>query len=214
MKTRALIVVVLAVLAAGCVTARDRVAIVRGMLFAQQEGGELGQAVADELAQVAVDVGALDVDPATGAIVPKDVDPKTVEVSAPAARENAAGIAAERKTRRAVLTFLGEFGKELLSRAPWGSAAITLLLAGWALIRKRAVQGALNGMVNAGMDLRDKAKAGEPLGEAAIKAVFAFWSQASGAKADVESTLDAAKKSWTAQAKTAEGQPEDPAAKV
>lgn len=214
MKARWLVLVVGVLALTGCVTPRDRVAIVRGMLFAQQEGGEVGEAVAAELAEVAVDVGALDVDPATGAIVAKDVDPKTVEVSAPAARENAAGIAAERKTRRAALTFLQEFGKELLSRAPWGTAAVTLLAAGWALLRKRAVQSALTGVVNAGMELRDKAKAGEPLGEAAIKAVFAFWSQASGAKGDVESTLDAAKKSWAAQAKTAEGQPDDPAAKV
>lgn len=90
---------VVVLLAAGCVTYRDQVGVVRGMKFAAQVGGELGGAIAGELAQVGVDIGAIKVGP-NGAILPAAVDPAAVVVSAPAANENAKGIADDRATRQ------------------------------------------------------------------------------------------------------------------
>jgi len=178
---------------AGCMTPRDQVGVVRAM----KNYSATGQPErAQEMAQVAIDCGALDADPVTGAVIPGDVDPATVEDTLEAAAANAAVIAAERKTRRAALTFAQEFGKGLLSQTPWGSAAIGLLGAGWALLRLRKARGAVVGLVNAGMELREKAKAGEPLGEAVVKSVLGFWSDASGAKAEVESALAKIKPVW------------------
>ena len=81
-------VLFLVVFSAGCVTQRDKVAVVRGVKFAAAEGSALGLAVSAELGQVAADIGADAIDPATV--------PLTVEAS----RENAGGIAAERETRQ------------------------------------------------------------------------------------------------------------------
>lgn len=188
-------------MASGCVTHRDKVAVVRAVNHLGSSGNATDQAIAGELTQVAVDIGALDQD-ASGAVTPGDVDPAAPECAPTAelASRNAAGIAAERKTRRAAVTFLGELGKGVLERLPWGTSALALLGAGWALVRKRAVQSALTGVVQAGMEIREKAKAGEPLGEAAVKGILSFWSSASGAKAEVEAAVEKVKPLWQPKA--------------
>lgn len=200
MRISVLLAVLGLLLLSGCVTQRDKEAVVRGAKFAAQTGGDLGQAVSEELGQVALDIGAVKVDD-KGQIIPGDVDPTAVEVTVEAASSNAKGIASDRQSREKVTGFLGNFGRELLNRLPWGSTAVAAMGAAWALLRKRTIQAALTGMVQAGMEIREKAAAGVPLGEAAVKGVLSFWSSASGAKKDVEAALDRIKPMWQEPAK-------------
>lgn len=134
--------VLLACLLGGCVTPRDQTAIVRDVKH-HQAAGEVERA--QEMAEVALDVGALAQD-AQGNLIPGDVDPATVEDTPEAAAENAKGIAADRKTRQAVVVLFRSFGQafvdELAKRAPGGAAALSALGALWALWRKRSVQQA------------------------------------------------------------------------
>jgi hypothetical protein len=132
-------------------TQRDKVAVVRAMKDYESSGQTER---AREMAEVAVDSGALDVDPATGAVVPAAVDPASVENTPAAAVANAEGIAAERRTRRAVADFAGTFFQEVLKRTPWGSAGLAVCGAAWALWRKRAVQQAATAAVGAINDFK------------------------------------------------------------
>lgn len=128
---RLAIIAVLVCACAGCVTYRDKVGIVRGSKFAEQEGSPTGQAVGRELRQVGLDVGAYE-----------DVDPATVVVSAEAADENAAGIEAERNARQAIWAKLKAGVQWVADATGWGWLAGALGAAGTALtwLKKRKAQ--------------------------------------------------------------------------
>jgi len=126
---RSLIAVcVLAVLCSGCVTYRDKVAVVRARKHAAETGTAIGEAVSAELGEVAVDIGADKIDPATV--------PVTVEASV----ENAEGIRAERASRSAIGMFLRKGGEWLADKIPWAGPAIGLALAGVEWLRRRKAQ--------------------------------------------------------------------------
>lgn len=138
---RTLFLVALLAGVAGCVTQRDKVAVVRGALFAQAEGSPLGLAVAAELGQVAIDIGA-----------DKSVDPATVTLSPEASAENAQGIATERQSREIIISSGGSLLKDLLGSLPYGGAVVGMLGGLWALWRKGQVQrvaGALSSVLTA-----------------------------------------------------------------
>jgi len=125
-------------LAAGCVTERDKVAVIRGAKFAEAAQSPLGAAVAAELREVAADIKA-------------DVDPAGVTLSPEAAAENAAGIARERGAREAIIGAGGSLLKDLLGSLPYGGTAVGIGGALWALWRKGQVQrvaGALSTVVD------------------------------------------------------------------
>jgi hypothetical protein len=127
-------------LAAGCVTHRDRVAVVRGAKFAAAEGSATGKAVAAEMGQVAIDIGA------------DDIDPAGVPVTPEAAAENARGIAEERGNREFILDGGGSLLRDLLNSLPYGGTIAGIGGALWALWRKGQVQrvaGALSGVLDA-----------------------------------------------------------------
>ena len=130
MSGKALCVVILAAVCAGCVTDRDRVAVVRGSKFATETGTPVGEAVGRELAEVAVDIGA------------DKIDPATVPVTAEAADENAAGIKAARESRLAVWAAVKAGAKWVADATGWGWLATALTAAAGAAtwLRKRKAQ--------------------------------------------------------------------------
>lgn len=144
-----------------CVTPRDQVAVVRGAKFAAAEGSALGAAVGAELAQVAADIGAVQLD-AQGAMLPADVDPAAVPVEIAAAEANAQGIASERESRNWFLAA----SKSVLdwAGANWPPLGAALGLAGavaalWKKLRgANAALGAARIGLTAGVTLFQRAK--------------------------------------------------------
>lgn len=137
---RTLFLVALLAGLAGCITARDKVAVIRTVKVLVDADTPQTRASAEEMKQVGLDIGA------------DTVDPATVAVSPEAATENAAGIASERGNREAIVTAGGSLLKDLLGSLPYGGAAAGLLGGLWALWRKGQVQrvaGALSTVVDA-----------------------------------------------------------------
>lgn len=128
------------ILAAGCVTTRDRVAVVRVQKVLITVGTPVAMASAEEMRQVGLDIGA------------DRIDPATVQPTAEAATANAQGIASERGSRAAIIEGGGSLLKDLLGTIPYGGAAAGLLGGLWALWRKGQVQRvarALSGVLDA-----------------------------------------------------------------
>ena len=130
MKLRLAFCIGMLVLATGCVTYRDRVAVVRGAKFAFTEGSPTGEAVGRELSEVALDIGA------------DKIDPESVAVSAEAADANAAGIKAERESRLAIWSAVKTGFKWVADATGWGwLATVATSAAGlWTLVQKRREQ--------------------------------------------------------------------------
>jgi len=129
---------VLALFAGGCVTQRTKVGAKRAQLYAADrgtKGDELGAAVAVEMAEVCVDIGA------------DQVAPAEAPLNADAALANAKGIAVEREARQwfkdAALGVLD------YAKTAWPPLGAALGLAGTALVLFRKLKSAGGLLVNA-----------------------------------------------------------------
>ena len=199
---------VVLLLAAGCVTPADQEAVVRGAKFAAQTGGETGTAVSGELWQVAADIGAVEID-AQGGILPRDVDPEAVVVSAAAANAGAATIARERGARSFYLDLAKNFGAELLGHLPWGGPVLAGLGTCLALWRKyKGAAGLLvksQGTVEAGVTLIQRAKEKLADGKLTLEEFKALFAEANEAgpqfvagAADLKAEYNRLRAEWSA----------------
>jgi len=131
---RYLLAVFVVLAMSGCVTRRDKVALVRAQKVLITVGSPLAVASAEEVRQVGLDVGA------------DKVDGESIKMTPEAARENAQGIADERGARQAIVTAGGSLFKDVLGTLPYGGAAAGLAGALWALWRKGQVQTIASGL--------------------------------------------------------------------
>lgn len=178
-----------ALLPSGCVNYAHKVADRRAELYAKGQGDPVGQAVGREMAAVNADTGA------------DQIPAADVPLTAEAADANEKTIRQGTATKVRLKGFFASLLDELGQRWPLFGAAGGLGVALWRSLVARQAGQALTGTVQAGLELRDMATKGQPLTEDAIKQVFSFWNQLSGAGKTVEGVLTDLKTAWKPPAK-------------
>lgn len=156
-------------------------------------------ALVDQLAQVERQQGS----PKAPLPVIDFTRPTTDQVGTAAGMINAEKLRATNDARGAVLAVITGALERGARTGGWIGAACGLGLALWQLIAKRKVreladklQDAAVGMVHSGMELRDRARAGEVLNEQTIKNVLDFWNATQDAKGTVGKLLAEVKTAW------------------
>jgi hypothetical protein len=177
-----------ALLLAGCsLTYREKVGCRRAEVVLTaygQAGDALAAACAEEVAAINASTGA------------DQIPDAEVQVTPEAARANAEQIRAATAVRLKLKGFLGNLLDELGKRWPLFAAAGGLAAALWRSLAAKGAQDAVEGLVHAGMDLRDQAKDGKLVSEESVTKVLAFWNSLYGAGKVVKGALADAKAAW------------------
>ena len=181
------IVAVAFLLSTGCMPYPVKMAYRQAEVFCKQEGANGNEKAA------AIGNGLAAANHYTGA---DSIPDNEVDIDPPAVKANTDKIGKAQAVKDAAKGFLGNLLDELGKRWPLFCGAAGLSLALWKAISERKAQSAVTGLAHAGMDIRDKIKAGEVLTEDGVKSIFAFWNEAKGARPLVESILATVKAAW------------------
>jgi len=183
-----LLVPVLALLFGCSLTPREKMACRRAeavLTGIGAAGDPLAAVCGEEMAAVNASTGADQ--------IPKE----EVLVTPEAAQANTLAIRADTANRIKLKGFFGNLVDEIGKRWPLVAGLAGVVAALWKTLTARSAQNAVEGMVNAGLDLRQQAKDGKLLSEQSVKDVLAFWNSLYGSKDVIKTFLADAKAAWS-----------------